>query len=119
MGILCTIVHNITSKKRRDFNSGYFFVLRPGCEKENLLRGAGEAVGDGAPSLARGRGFDHDEGRAGFVALVELGVKGARERFGVVGERGHPAKITGQQDRAVGYDANLLGRKIKRLKLGG
>jgi hypothetical protein len=57
------------------------------------LRGAKEAVGDGAPGFLWGRGFDNDEGRAGFVALMKLGVKGAGVGFGVVGENCHPGKF--------------------------
>jgi hypothetical protein len=61
-----------------------------------------QTIRNGSPFMGFGEGFDDYEFRAGFVALMQLGINGAGEGIGIVWDDGNAAIAGSRRNAGVG-----------------
>jgi len=88
-----------------------------------------QTIRNGSPFMGFGEGFDDYEVRAGFVALMQLGINSAGEGIGIVRDDGNAAKSGSRRNAGVGDNVDGgwwmvddvmhdLGLKIKVVRPG-
>ncbi len=79
--------------------------------------GPGEAVGDAGPCGSRGNTLDHEPWDPGGVCGMQLGIEGARDGLGVVGDEAHVGEAALAGNAGMGDDPALVRVKGQGVEL--